>query len=149
MTARRRPGAAFRKVLVSLLDGCTQGGQLIGQPCYPCAIVVWSADMLPMRMCRRRPDDADRSADASKKPVVVRRLAMRTRLWLFKCARNSRARVIPNTHRGRVAAGGAFIEMRRINDISDFGSESTLAIIRHARAPSGLGQPSECRTEFI
>ena len=58
-------------------------GSLFGSPCYPCAIVVWSADMLPMRMCRRRPDDADLSADASKKTVVVRRLAMRTRFLAF------------------------------------------------------------------
>jgi hypothetical protein len=54
-----------------------------------------------------------------KDGVVVRRLAMRTRLWLFKCARDSRARAVPNTHHGRVAAGAASIEMRRINDISD------------------------------
>ena len=35
MTARRRPGAAFREGLVSLLDGCTQGGQLIGAALLP------------------------------------------------------------------------------------------------------------------
>ena len=100
-----------------LLDGC-QCGQLVWQPCYPCAIVVWSADMLPMRMCRRRPDGADRLAGASKKPASLRRFACRTRFWLFKCARSSRARGVPKSRGRRVAAGAAFVEMRRINDIS-------------------------------
>ena len=61
-----------------------RNGQLVWQPCYPCAALI-------VRMCRRRPDDADRSADASKKPVVVRRLAMRTRFGLFR-ARETRGR---------------------------------------------------------
>ena len=76
MTARRRPGAAFREVLVSLLDGCTQGGQLIGQPCYPCAALVWSQLITIVRMCRRRPDGAERLADASKKPASLRRFGL-------------------------------------------------------------------------
>ena len=62
------------------LDGvCSMAvrvGSLFGSPCYPCAIVVWSAVMLPMRMYRQRPDDADRSAGASKKPASLRRLAV-------------------------------------------------------------------------
>ena len=66
-------------------------GQLVWQPCYPCAALVWSLHLNIVRIRRRRPDDADRSADASKKPVVVRRLAMRTRFGLFR-ARETRGR---------------------------------------------------------
>ena len=100
--------------MASLLDGCTQGGQLVWQPCYPCAALVWSLHLNIVRMCRRRPDDADRSEDASKKPASLRVLAVRTRFWLFKCARNSRARVVPKSRGRRVAAGAAVIGMRHI-----------------------------------
>ena len=42
------------------------------QPCYPCAALVWSLHLNIVRIRRRRPDDADRSADASKKPASLR-----------------------------------------------------------------------------
>ncbi len=58
-------------------------GSLFGSPCYPCAIVVWSADMLPMRMCRRLPDNADWSADASKKTASLRRFGLRDPFLAF------------------------------------------------------------------
>ena len=64
MAARRR-----------LLDGC-RCGQLVRQPCYPCAALVWSRPRPIVRMCRRRPDGAERLADASKKPASLRRFGL-------------------------------------------------------------------------
>ena len=90
MAARRRPG-------LSLLGGCTQGGQLVWQPCYPCAALVWSLHLNIVRIRRRRPANADWSADASKKPVVVRRFGHANPFWAFKVRGEGAGAVVPNT----------------------------------------------------
>ena len=75
--------------------------------------------------------------------VVLRsaqaRLLVGTLIELNSIARAKLGQVVPNAHRGRVAAVAFFIEMRRINDIFRFGSESTSAIIgtRARRAAGG------------
>ena len=56
---------------VSLLDGCTQGGQLIGQPCYPCAALVWSHTHNIVRICSPIRPNAGCSAVYVQKAGVV------------------------------------------------------------------------------
>ena len=86
----------------------------MGQPFYQSAALVWSLHLNIVRMCRRRPANADWSADASKKPVVVRRFGHANPFWAFKArAAKARARVVPNTHHGRVAAGAATADFVR------------------------------------
>ena len=85
MAARRRPG-------LSLLGGCMGWGSFMGQPCYPCAALVWSLHLNIVRMCRRRPDDADRSADASKKTASLCGVWPCEPVYGFLSARETRGR---------------------------------------------------------
>ena len=83
----------------------------------------------------------------SKKPASLRRFACGTRFWLFKCARNSRARVVPKSRGRRVAAGAAYIEMRRIDDISDYWQREHLVIAgTRARRAAGGSRSSGARS---
>ena len=107
------------------------------QPCYPCAALVWSLHLNIVRMCRRRPDDADRSADASKKTASLRRFACGTRFWLFKRARSSRARGVPKSRGRRVAAGAAVIEMRHLMILFPNWQREHPVIVRRVAAAPG------------
>ena len=104
MAARRRP---------------VQGGQLVWQPCYPCAALAWSQPRPIVRICSPIRPNAGCSAVYVQKAGVVAAFGCLNLFLAFSAARNARARVVPNAHHRSVAAGAAFIEMRRINDISD------------------------------
>ena len=85
----------------------------------------------------------------SKKPASLCSVLAVPVFLPFKHARNARARLVPKSRGRRVAAGAAFIEMRRIKRYFRLLAARAPGHSRHARAPGGRGQPFERRTELF
>ena len=124
-------------------------GSLSGQPCYPCAALVWSQLITIVRICSPIRPNAGCLAVYVQKAGVVAAFGC-LNLFFGLLVRGDLAGA-----RGPEEPWGTRRHGRRLHRnaphlmIFRIGSESTRAVIGHARASKTRGQPPEWRTGFF